>query len=792
MIRRQRRRLVVRGLVQGVGMRPFVHTAAAELALSGWVGNDSGGAFIEVEGPEAALDEFTARLRLRPPPLAVIDSIDSTAVPANGEEGFHIAATTRGSGRTLVCPDIGVCVDCEGELRDPGNRRYRHPFISCTNCGPRFTIVTGLPYDRERTTMADFAMCDRCAREYADPADRRFHTQSIACHDCGPEVTYRELDGFHGPGRHAAAPTDAALIRARAVLRAGGILAVKGLGGYHLACDATNIDAVSELRRRKRRETKPFAVMVANLAAARRIVLVDDTAAALLTGPARPIVLLRRRTEPTAPAGDDGEGRARGGRRRAPVDAVAPGNPELGVMLAYTPLHLLLFGLHGDSPGPPVLVMTSGNLAGEPLCYEDQDARARLAGLADAVLFHDRRIVMPCDDSVVRAVDGEALSLRRSRGHVPLPLTTPFPLRSSLAVGGDPKNVCAVGEGDFAWPSQHIGDMDDPATLRAFGVIEHQLEESTGVRPRRLVTDAHPGYRSTGWAVRQAAGRPVHTVQHHHAHVASVMGEHALAPDESVLGIAFDGTGYGSDGAVWGGEVLAVRYAAHRRLAHLAYVPQAGGDVSVRRPYRMALAHLWSAGLGWPERIASVRACPPMERDVLARQFTTGFGCVPTSSMGRLFDAVASLAGVRQIIDFEAQAAIDLEHAARGASADSAAYRFRVAADRDPAPINSAPVVAAVVRDATRGVPAAVIAARFHAAVARLVLDLALVFTAPGRLDVPVRIVALAGGVFQNALLLSTTRTLLREHGVEVICARRLPPNDGGLAYGQLLVAGAD
>lgn len=751
---RARRRFVVRGVVQGVGFRPFVYTTAAELSLSGRVSNDSSGVFIETEGALADLEEFERRLRFSPPPLAVLESVECSEIPVRGGTGFHIADTTRGGGRTFASPDIAICAACEAELRDPSDRRHRHPFVNCTDCGPRFTIIAGLPYDRVRTSMADFPMCGRCAREYRDPTDRRFHAQPIACPDCGPRLFYT------GPG--GGEP----LAAARALLRSGGILAVKGIGGYHLACDAADETAVSELRRRKRRGDKPFAVMAPELSIAREIAVVDPPAARLLTGPQRPIVLLARGSRPLA-------------------ESVAPNNPDLGVMLAYTPLHLLLFGLPGDPPGPDVLVMTSGNRSSEPICYDDADARERLAGLVDGWLWHDRRILVPCDDSVVRLVDGVESPVRRSRGYAPLPLALPAPLPPTLAVGADLKNICAVADGRYAWLSQHIGDMDDLATLRAFDATERHLEELTGVRPTQLVADTHPGYRSTEWARRHAAGRPVRTVQHHHAHIAAVMGEHGLGVTDTVLGIAFDGTGFGPDGAVWGGEILAAGYKGYRRLAHLKYVPLAGGDASVHRPYRMALAHLWAAGIDWSPAIASVHACPPAERSVLEHQFGTGLGCVPTSSMGRLFDAVSSLAGVRHVVDYEAQAAVELEGLSRRGDLADTSYRFTVDTGSDPALVDPAPVIAAVVADALAGVPAAVIGARFHAALARLVLEAAVVYTAPHRF------VALSGGVFQNALLLSWARKLLRDNGFTVITHRRLPPNDGGLAFGQVLAAAA-
>ncbi|MFJ4655130.1 carbamoyltransferase HypF [Nocardia sp. NPDC088792] len=763
---RIRRRIVVRGVVQGVGFRPFVYTTAAELHLSGEVCNDSSGVIVEIEGAPADADAFAARLRSRPPPLAVIESIEQAGIPVRGGTGFHIGDTTRGGGRTLASPDVALCADCAAELRDPGNRRYRHPFINCTNCGPRFTIIAALPYDRPQTSMADFPMCADCAREYADPSDRRFHAQPIACHNCGPTLSFRATQAFPAPG---SSDPGMPIRAARELLRRGGILAVKGIGGYHLACDAADERAVAELRRRKRRGDKPFAVMVPDLAMAESIVEVDATAAALLTGPARPIVLLpRRAAAPTA-------------------DAVAPRNPDLGVMIAYTPLHLLLFGLPGDPPSPQILVMTSGNLGGEPICYADADAESRLSGLADAVLSHDRRILVPCDDSVIRVIDGFEMPLRRSRGYAPLPLALPIPAPPTLAVGADLKNTCAVADGRYAWLSQHIGDMDDLATLQAFTATERHLEQLTGVLPVQLAADAHPRYRSSAWAAQHAEGRPVHLVQHHHAHLAAVMGEHGLDADATVLGFAFDGTGFGPDGAIWGGEVLAAGYKGFRRLAHLRYVPLAGGDTSVRRPYRMALAHLHAAGIPWSEDLPAVQACPPREREVLAHQLETGFGCVPTSSMGRLFDAVASLCGVRHVVDYEAQAAIEWEGLARGIGPGVAGYRFGIteAGTDEPVVIDPAPVLAEVIADIRDGRSPAVIGARFHTGVARLVLDIAL------HHGDPATPVALSGGVFQNALLLGTVVHLLRDNGFHVISHRRVPPNDGGLAFGQLLATAA-
>jgi hydrogenase maturation protein HypF len=751
---RRRMRACVRGVVQGVGFRPFVYTTASALGLSGCVRNDSSGAIIEVEGEPADIDDFLRRLRDDPPPLAIIESIGTEAIPVVGGTGFVIADTSRSAGgRTLASPDVAMCAECAAELRDPANRRYRHPFVNCTNCGPRFTIIGSLPYDRASTTMAAFPMCAECAREYGDPADRRFHAQPVCCPACGPQIRYLTTGGD-------VVHREDGLLAARKLLSDGRVLAVKGIGGYHLACDARNNAAVAQLRQRKRRGDKPFAVMVPDLPTARGIAVVDENSERILLGPQRPIVLLARRA-------DSGV-----------AESVAPRNPDLGIMVAYTPLHALLFGLPGDEPGPDVLVMTSGNLGGEPICYDDNDAVTRLAGLADGWLTHDRAILVPCDDSVIRVVDGAELPIRRSRGYAPLPVALPVRLPPTLAVGADLKNTMAVADGHYAWLSQHIGDMDDLATLSAFGSAQAHLRALTGVDPEVLVADAHPLYRSAGWAHRNADGRPVHTVQHHHAHIAAVMAEHGYDGSEQVLGFAFDGTGYGSDAAVWGGEVLLANYKGYQRLAQLKYVPLAGGDVSVLRPYRMALAHLWAAGIAWDPDLAPVAACPPDEQKVLGHQLETGLGCAPTSSMGRLFDAVSSLAGVRHVVDYEAQAAIELEGLSRDADCGAMAYRF----DIDDGVIDPGPVLRAVVADLRAGAPAGVIGARFHQAAADLIVELA------ERERGASRTVALSGGVFQNALLLRLALKGLQDKGFEVITHRRVPPNDGGIALGQLLV----
>ncbi|GAB2691273.1 carbamoyltransferase HypF [Kitasatospora kifunensis] len=761
----ERRRVFVRGIVQGVGFRPFVYGLATELGLSGQVTNTGEGVLAEVEGSATALEAFCRRIGADAPPLAQVAAVAQESMAATGGTGFAIVASrVTGAVRTLIPPDTATCADCLAELADPGDRRHRHPFITCTNCGPRFTIITALPYDRAATTMAGFAMCAQCAAEYTDPRDRRFHAQPISCHACGPRLTLIR------PGR-AARTGPGVIERARRLLAAGAILAVKGIGGYHLACDAANPVTVARLRRRKNRGDKPFALLARSAAELDELVELDQTESELLAGPQRPIVLLRRRPGPSALA-----------------EAVAPRSADLGVMLPYSPLHHLLLGLPGDAPGPELLVLTSANLAGEPIVTDDGEARSRLAPLVDGWLTHDRPIQVPLDDSVVRVVDGEVLPLRRSRGWAPLPVRLPLPVRPVLAVGGDLKNTFALARGERAWLSGHIGDMDDLATLRAFDRAVAHLAAVTGVAPELLVADRHPGYRSAQQAARAAHGRPLVRVQHHHAHVAAAMAEHGLDGSAPVIGVAFDGTGYGEDGAIWGGEVLLADYDGFRRLAHLRYAPLPGGDAAVARPYRMALAQLHAAGLPWDADLPCVRACPEAEQRVLEQQLARSLNCVPTSSMGRLFDAVAALAGLCQRAHYEAQAALELE-AAAVAHGPAEPYAFgvrRVDYSSDPMLIaDPAPVLAAVLADLRGGGSAALIAARFHAGVAALVR----VLCAAARARHGVDRVALTGGVFANAVLSSACARGLREDGFTVLRHRRVPPNDGGLALGQLIIA---
>lgn len=764
-----RRRFVVTGVVQGVGFRPFVHRLATELGLTGHVGNDASGVFAQVQGTDAALAEFARRLRTDAPPLARVDDVRSSEVPAAADEGFRIVPSRAADGAaTPIPPDIAVCEDCLAELADPADRRHRHPFITCTNCGPRFTIIRELPYDRPGTTMAGFPMCDRCTTEYHDPADRRFHAQPVACPDCGPTLRFEDPPGrTPGAGPSGA---DAALAATQRALAAGRVVAVKGIGGYHLACRADDQAAVTALRARKCRGGKPFAVLVPDLDVAARLAEIDDDEAAVLTSPARPVVLLRRRA---------GAGIA---------DAVAPGSPWIGLLLPYSPVHhLLLAPVPGRSaPVPDALVLTSANRSDEPICHTDDDAALRLPALADAALTHDRPIHVPCDDSVVRVVDGRELPIRRSRGYAPLPVELGLDGPAVLAVGGELKNTFCLTDGPRAYLSAHIGDMGTLETLRAHERSVRQLTALRG-RPQRLVADRHPGYLTRGWAERDAGDRPLDLVQHHHAHVVSLLAEHGRLGEE-IVGVAFDGTGYGpsaaGDGpAVWGGEILRLDHRSHlfTRAGHLAEVPLPGGDAAVRNPRRMALSHLAAAGIGWDPDLPPVAACDAAELRLLASQLHSGTGCVPCTSIGRLFDAVASLLGVRHAVDYEGQAAIELEALAASApTGHGFTTRLRLGAD---GVLDPAPLLRDLVAGLRAGLDPAVPAAAFHAAVADAVVRVVAAVAGP------VRLAGLTGGAFQNVLLLRACRRSLRDAGFEVLTHRVVPPNDGGLALGQAAVS---
>jgi hydrogenase maturation protein HypF len=773
---RVRRRLVVRGVVQGVGFRPHVARLAAELGLAGHCRNDATCVIVEVEGEPETVASFGVRLEAEAPPLARILSVDSADFAPSGEPGFSIVGSTVASGeRTMVPPDTAVCEDCLREMRDPADRRYRHPFVTCTNCGPRFTITTDLPYDRPVTTMAAFAMCPSCRSEYADPADRRYHAQPIACHDCGP--TLRVLDGRGIPLVPASAnrrrTSEEALALAVQALRAGAIVAIKGIGGYHLACDAANAVAVAELRRRKHRPDQPFALMAAGLDVVARVVEVPDGAAAVLTSPERPIVLLPR--VPAAPV----------------ADAVAPGLDELGIVLPYAPLHHLLFAdLPDGSPGaPPVLVMTSGNLSGEPLCFTDDDAVRRLGGIADVFVAHDREIAVPCEDSVLGWGDGAAVPVRRSRGFAPLPV----PLSGDavvFAAGAEIKNTFALARDGMGFVSAHIGDLGSLESRAAYERATAQLLRFHRASPELVVADLHPGYASRAWAAVFAAdlGVPLHDVQHHHAHLASLAAEHGRVADE-ILGVVFDGTGYGCDATVWGGEFLVLRDGGLTadRVGHLGTVRLPGGDAGVRNPVRTAALAMLAAGVELDGTPVGAELSAG-ELATLPRLLETGSGWVATSSVGRLYDVVAAMLGVRGRVTYEAQAAIELEASARGWLAghgpDGPALPLPLAGGPGEAILDPEPLVRALAAAQADGIPAGALAWAFHVALA----DGSARLAAAEASRLGVSILGLTGGVFANRMLLGLLGRRLRDAGYEVLVHRQVPAGDGGLSLGQLAV----
>ncbi len=751
----------VTGIVQGVGFRPFVFALAERCRVSGFVGNDGAGVFAEVEGSEESCRTFLRALRDDAPPLAMVEEVQSHQIATTGGAGFAIVSSGAPNRQiTPVSPDVATCDACLREFNDPSDRRYRYPFINCTNCGPRFTIIRDLPYDRPFTTMSSFRMCAACDAEYHDPHSRRFHAQPNACPACGPRLSFE----LSGTGPVTALDGEAALGAALGVLSRGGILAVKGVGGFHLACEATSVAAVRVLRERKGRRDKPFAVMAADLPTVRRFAAVTPDEEVLLGSAQRPIVLLARRADPSLDL----------------VREVAPGQSTIGVMLPYAPLHALLV-----ANGP--LVMTSGNLSEEPIARDNDEARARLQTLADAFLMHDRGIHVVCDDSVVRVVDHAEVPLRRSRGYAPFPVQLPTVVPMVLAVGAELKATACVTRDRYAILSQHIGDLGNLETLLAMEHAAEHLLRLFRITPDRVACDLHPGYESTRWGERWAGRHavPVIRVQHHHAHLAALMAEHGEAGDRPILAFAFDGTGYGTDGTIWGGEVLLGDYRSFQRVAHLGATPLPGGDAGVRNPARIALAQLRAAGVEWSEELPCVQAVTPDHRRVLGIQLERGLNCVDTTSMGRFLDAASSLAGVRHVVSYEGQAAIELEALARSAGSLQH-YKFDLTAEgHAPIVFDGGSVLRAVAADIANGVDAASVSRGIHEAVADAIAVLAERLTRVHG-SVPI---GLTGGVFQNALLLSLARRRLEAAGHRVLTHRMTPPNDGGIALGQAMVA---
>jgi hydrogenase maturation protein HypF len=709
---------------------------------------------VEVEGAPRAIDQFLDALVAEAPPLAHIDDVRVDDVDPGRHRGFTIEPSRDDRGFVPIPPDIATCPACSREVLDPHDRRFGYPFTNCTHCGPRFTLIRAIPYDRPTTTMAGFTMCAACRTEYEDPGDRRFHAQPNACAACGPKLVLVDAQGR----RIAGDP----LAETRRLLAAGHIVAIKGIGGFHLACNAVDESAVRRLRERKGREAKPLALMVPDLAAARRLCIISDEEAALLGSPARPVVILAARPDSGA------------------APSVAPGLGHLGLMLPYSPLHHLLW--RGDGRCPEALVLTSGNRSEEPIATDNDDALARLGTIADALLLHDRPIHTRCDDSVTRIAAGAELPIRRARGYAPLPVRLPFETQPILACGAELKSTVCVARGPYAFLSPHIGDLENYDTYASYVTMIDHLSALFRVRPEAIAHDLHPAYLSTRYARDLDPALPRVAVQHHHAHVAACMAEHRLAGP--VIGVAFDGTGYGTDGRIWGGEFLAADYAGFERAAHLAYVPLPGGDLAVREPFRMALAHLARAFGGWDPALPPVAAASDEERRIIARQIERGVNAPPTSSVGRLFDAVASLLGVRHRARYEAQAAIELE--ALAAPGDHGGYPVQLETG-EPAVIDPAPVIRGIVRDLERGVARSIIAARFHVTVVSIILRVCERLhdrTGLGR-------VVLSGGVFQNVRLLADARRALAGAGFEVFCHQLVPPNDGGIALGQAAVAHA-
>lgn len=754
-MRSLRKAVDITGIVQGVGFRPFVYRLANQCDLSGFIANTPAGVSIEVEGVPEKVDEFLLRLPQEIPPLAKVTAIRSRDIDSLGERSFRIISTQLGqSANTLISPDIAVCEDCLQELFNPRDRRFRYPFINCTNCGPRFTIIRDIPYDRARTSMDGFRMCAACQAEYEDPGNRRFHAQPNACWDCGPQV---QLLGAEGALIDIAEP----IREAARLLQQGSIVAVKGIGGFHLACDAKNAVALERLREQKRRVEKPFAIMVPRQEIAEHFCLVNDLSRKQLLSIERPIVLLSSRFETSL------------------ASNIAPGNRFLGVFLPYTPVHHLLF----NSGKFEALIMTSGNLSEEPIAIDNQEAIERLRGIADAFLVHNREIVRRCDDSVIRVAAGLPQQLRRSRGFVPVPVTIEHESQPILAVGAELKNTVCILRGAEAFLSQHIGDLENPESYNFFMEAVTHLQRILEVQPRIIAHDLHPDYFSTKWALEREDLQHI-PVQHHHAHIVSCMAENHL--DGKVIGIALDGTGYGADGAIWGGEILIAAHVGFERVAHLHYVPLPGGSAAIREPWRMAVSHLvnnygrevQSLDLAFLKEIESRKVqvvLQMMEREIHSPR---------TSSCGRLFDAVAALVGLCSTVSYEAQAAIELEMAAHH-SADGEAYPFDLAKEHSMWKIGTHSLFDRLIADLRKQVSLSDMSRRFHNGLAMVMTRLATII----REERNINRVCLSGGCFQNVLLFELVLNTLRIENFDVYVHSVVPPGDGGISLGQALVA---
>jgi hydrogenase maturation protein HypF len=742
-------RVKVEGIVQGVGFRPFVFNLAYKYGLKGWVLNSVTGVTLEIEGEKAVVAAFLKELEYNPPRLARITSISFTLQDLKGYESFEIIKSDcKGEKEVLISPDVAICDDCRQDILNPLERRFHYPFTNCTNCGPRFTIIRDLPYDRERTSMSAFPMCRECKQEYNDPGNRRFHAQPNACPECGPSVSLVDRNGKEVSGNWAE--------RFRQFILAGKIIAVKGLGGFHLACDARNALAVQELRQRKRRPAKPLAIMCRDLDTVKKYCLVSSQEAQVLLSPAAPIVVLERR--PGSPLPDN----------------LAPNLKSLGVMLPYTPLHLLLFDGEVEA-----LVMTSGNLSGQPLVKDNNEALARLKEVADYFLLHNRGIENRCDDSVVKVVDGELQFWRRSRGYAPAPVEIPVPSKelSVLGTGGEMKNTFCLVKGNQAFLSQHIGEMSSEECAAAFHESLDSLSRLLNITPQVIACDLHPNYRISRLA-RELPAEQLIAVQHHHAHLASCMADNGL--QEEVIGIICDGTGYGTDGCIWGLEILRGDFCTFRREIHLDYVPMPGGEMAVRQPFRMALAYLYRYfGEAGMERYRKFIPCSEQEIEMVSKLLQSKFNSPLTSSCGRFFDVVAALLLNCRENTYEGQAAVDLAELVHGGYSES--YPFEM----QEGVFYPAGVLAGILRDLKRGTDKALIATKFHNTLVEMVCK----GVAEVRARSGLNKVVLSGGTWQNPYLLVMTRRKLKELGFDVYCHRLVPTNDGGLALGQAAIA---
>lgn len=752
------RQIHIKGIVQGVGFRPFVYTAAKEYHISGWVKNSSAGVEIVASGSSSNLDSFIRQIKQNPPPLSKIDHLDWTIIETQQFSNFVILKSEVIPGEFIpISPDVAICPDCERELFDPDDARYRYPFINCTNCGPRLTIIKDIPYDRPNTTMHSFPMCSFCNQEYDDPGNRRFHAQPIACPNCGPQIWFQDINGNKVDG-------ESGLEAARAILKKGKILAIKGLGGFHLACDALNQRSLTTLRMRKKRFEKPFAVMAFDINTVEKYCRVNQQQKELIQSHEKPIVIVDQKLVARLP------------------EQLAPGRHTIGVMLPYTPLHLLL--LKSENGFPDIFVMTSGNISDEPIAFTNEDAIEKLDNIADGFLLHDRDINTRVDDSVTTEVDGKSYFFRRSRGYAPKPIIVGNNDCEILAVGAELKNTFCLNKKNYGFISHHIGDLKNFETYRAFVEGIENFQKLFKVSPDLIVCDLHPDYLSTKFAENLAREKnlPLLHVQHHHAHLAACLADNEWDCDAPVIGIIFDGTGYGMDGNIWGGEILVGNCKDFERKYHLENMPLPGGDKAVQNPNRIASAYLHHNNIPWDQSIPAIRSLIKDEKYILKKQIESGVNTPFTSSMGRLFDAVASLSGLRHHISYEAQAAIELEQEINSFQKD--AYHFMISKSS----IRIENLLKEIIKDIENQITIADIAAKFHNGIVNLVRDICVKIRDERRLDT----VALSGGVWQNLHLLKRTMEILRSEGFTVLIHHNVPANDGGISLGQIAIAQAN